>query len=204
MTLSGFLTIALLTLLGAISPGPAVLTSARTGLTEGMRSGAFLALGIGVGACIWALAALFGLNLVFQAAPIVLVLLKIGGAAFLIYVAWGLWQGASRPLAEAASEVLPRGPRAAFVKGVVTQLTNPKPAVVMSAIFLGTVPAGTPGWIYAAILGVILLNETAWNVIVVRIFSTEATRRAYLGFKSTIDRLFAAGLAGLAVKIAAT
>ena len=43
MTLAAFLAFALLTLLGAISPGSAVLMSARTGLNEGFRTGAFLA-----------------------------------------------------------------------------------------------------------------------------------------------------------------
>ena len=48
MTLTAFLAFAVLTLLGAISPGPAVLMSARTGLNEGFRTGTFLALGIGL------------------------------------------------------------------------------------------------------------------------------------------------------------
>ncbi len=203
MTLSGFLAIAVLTLMGAVSPGPAVLMSARTGLTEGMRSGAMLALGIGVGACFWAAAALFGLNLVFQAAPILLTALKVGGGLFLLYLAWGLWRGADQPVRP--GHLAPGGtggPGSAFRRGVITQLTNPKPVVLMSTIFLGTVPEGTPAWIHAAILAVILFNETVWNVIVVRIFSFERSKSAYLGFKSLLDRLFAFGLAALATKIA--
>ncbi len=43
--------------------------SARTGLTEGMRTGLMLAMGIGAGAVVWASAAMFGLNLLFAAAP---------------------------------------------------------------------------------------------------------------------------------------
>ena len=68
MSLAGFLAVALLSLMAAISPGPAVLMAARTGVTEGMRAGAFLAAGIGAGAVVWASAALFGLALVFQVA----------------------------------------------------------------------------------------------------------------------------------------
>ncbi|MDB5665434.1 LysE family transporter, partial [Cypionkella sp.] len=72
MTLSAFIAVALLHLMAAISPGPAVLMSARTGVTEGLRTGFFLAMGIGIGGVIWAMAALFGLNLIFQAAPALL------------------------------------------------------------------------------------------------------------------------------------
>ena len=63
MTSSAFLAVAILHLMAAISPGPAVLMSARTGLTEGLRIGAFLAAGIGGGGVIWASAALFVLAL---------------------------------------------------------------------------------------------------------------------------------------------
>jgi hypothetical protein len=69
MTLAAFLAVAFLHLMAAISPGPAVLMAARTGVTEGLRTGFFLACGIGAGGVVWALAALFGLNLVFEAAP---------------------------------------------------------------------------------------------------------------------------------------
>ena len=58
MTLTAFIAVALLHLMAAISPGPAVLMAARTGVTEGMRTGMFLAFGIGLGAVVWAAAAL--------------------------------------------------------------------------------------------------------------------------------------------------
>ncbi len=81
MTLAAFLTVALMHLMVAISPGPAVLMSARIGLTEGLRVGFFVAAGIGIGGVVWAAAALFGLNLLFQAAPPLLWALRLGGAA---------------------------------------------------------------------------------------------------------------------------
>ena len=203
MTLAAFLTVALLHLMAAISPGPAVLMSARTGVTEGLRTGAFLAMGIGVGGVVWASTALFGLNLLFQAAPIVLWSLKIIGGLYLIYMAWGLWRSADQPLDMTASTT-PRRPLSAFRLGLVTQLANPKPAVLFSAIFIGTVPQGTPAWAYAALLTVVFLNETLWNTFVARIFSFNRSRLAYISLKSVNDRSFGAMLAVLGLKIAAT
>ena len=69
MSLAAFLAFAGLVLFAVVSPGPAVLMSARTGLTEGFRTGVMLALGIASGAVVWALAAMFGLHLIFDAAP---------------------------------------------------------------------------------------------------------------------------------------
>ena len=204
MTLAAFLAVALLHLMAAISPGPAVLMSARTGVTEGLRTGAFLAAGIGVGGVLWAMAALFGLNIVFQAAPVLLWVLKIAGGLYLIWMAWGMWKSADQPLDMGKDAARRRSAVAAFRLGLVTQLANPKPAVLFSAIFVGTVPQGTPMWVYAALLAVVFLNETIWNILVARIFSFERSKTTYISLKTLIDRSFGGLLALLGVKIAAT
>ena len=203
MTLTAFLTVAVLHLMVAISPGPAVLMSARTGATEGLRTGTFLAMGIGAGGVVWASAALFGLNLVFQTAPVVLWTLKITGGLYLLYLAWTLWRDADAPLDMTAART-PRSPASAFRLGLVTQLANPKPAVLFSAIFIGTVQPGTPAWVHAALLTVVFLNETLWNTFVARIFSFNRSRHVYISLKSAIDRCFGAMLAVLGLKIAAS
>ena len=204
MTLAAFLAVAFLHLMVAISPGPAVLMSARTGVVEGLRTGFFLACGIGIGGVVWAMAALFGLNLVFQAAPALLYTLKIVGGLYLIYMAWGMWKSADQPLDMTETGRPPRTAASAFRLGLITQLANPKPAVLFSAIFVGTVPPHTPAWVYAALLLVVFLNETIWNTLVARIFSFDRSKAAYISLKSIIDRCFGGMLALLGVKIAAT
>jgi threonine/homoserine/homoserine lactone efflux protein len=193
-----------LVVFAAVSPGPAVLMSARTGLTEGMRTGFMLAVGIGAGAVVWASAAMFGLNLLFAAAPALLWALKIGGAGYLVWMGWKLWRHASDPFETSDSRPVPRSAGSAFRLGLFTQLANPKPAVMFSAIFLGTVPQGTPLWTYAALLAVIFLAETLWNSLVARIFSLDRTRAGYISLKTVIDRCFGGLLAVLGIKIAAT
>ncbi len=204
MTLAAFMVFVGLVVFAAISPGPAVLMSARTGLTEGLRTGVMLAMGIGAGAVVWASTAMFGLNLVFAAAPALLWALKIGGAAYLVWMGWKLWRHAPEPFVTADSRPVPRSALSAFRLGLFTQLANPKPAVMFSAIFLGTVPPKTPLWTYAALLAVIFASETLWNTLVARIFSLERTRAGYVGLKTVIDRGFGGLLAILGLKIAAT
>lgn len=204
MTVVAFLAAVLLCLMAAISPGPAVLMAARIGLTEGWRTGLALAIGIGAGAVIWASAALFGLALLFDYAPVLLTVMKIGGAMLLIWMAIKIWRQADEPIAEAGTAPTPRSPLAALRLGLVTQLANPKPAVFFGAVFVGTVPAGTPGVVLAALLICIFLGETLWNALVARLFSLEKTRRSYINLKHIIDRTFGGLLALLGVKIAAT
>lgn len=203
MTLAAFLAVSTLLVMGAISPGPAVLMSARTGVTEGLRTGFFLALGIGAGAVFWSLTALCGLAVLFQIAPTFLWAFKIIGGCYLIWVAIGMWRHADIPL-PTGGQVAPRSPVSAFRLGVWTQLSNPKPAVLLSSIFIGTVPPGTSWWVLAALLTVCFVAETTWNTIVARVFSFDRTRRAYIGAKSVIDRSFGGLLAALGLKIALT
>jgi threonine/homoserine/homoserine lactone efflux protein len=202
MTLTAFLAFALLTLLGAISPGPAVLMSARTGLTEGFRTGTFLAIGIGAGAVFWATCAMSGLGLLFAWAPSLLIALKLAGGAYLIWVGVSLWRDAAKPFETADARPTPRSALSALWLGLITQLTNPKPVVLLSAIFLGTVPPGTPVWQRLALLAVLFTFETVWNILVARIFSLDRTRAAYISLKTIIDRAFGGLLVLLGARIA--
>lgn len=204
MTLAAFLAVAVLLVLGAISPGPAVLMAARTGVTEGFRAVAMLSLGLGLGAIVWAAAALFGLNLLFQIAPTLLVVMKVAGAAFLLWLGWKMWRHAGDPPPAALPAALPRSARSALWLGFATQIANPKPAVFFGAVFAGLVPPGTHwGWI-VALIAVIFVNEFACTLVIGRLFSLGRVRRGYARAKRWIDRGFGGMLALLGLKIAAT
>jgi threonine/homoserine/homoserine lactone efflux protein len=204
MTATTFLAAYLLHLVAAASPGPAVLMAARTGVVEGFRTGVWLAVGIGIGACFWAVAALFGLAVLFKVAPALLWGFKIAGGLFLCWMAWQMWRHAAEPLDMGVEGAPPRSAWSALRLGVVTQLSNPKPAIFFGAVFVGTVPPGTTWPWIAALLVAIFLNEMACNVIVARAFSFAGPRAAYQRFKAVIDRSFGGILAALGVKVAVT
>lgn len=204
MTFSAFVAILTLHMFAAISPGPAVLMAARTGVTEGLRTGAMLALGIGVGAAFWAVMAVFGLSVLFEYAPFLLTTLKIVGGAYLIYMAWKMWKSATVPMDMNIAGRPPRTLFSAFWLGVTTQLSNPKPVVFFGAVFVGMIPQGTPVWVIAALLFWIIAIEAIWNTIVARIFSFERTRKGYISLKTVMDRCFGGLLALLGLKIATT
>jgi serine/threonine protein kinase len=63
--------IALVQLLAVISPGPSFLITARTAIAVSRKDGILVAAGLGAGTVIWAAAALFGLNALFHAMPLV-------------------------------------------------------------------------------------------------------------------------------------
>jgi threonine/homoserine/homoserine lactone efflux protein len=204
MTAAVLLSIWSLHLLAAVSPGPAILMAARTGVTEGFRTAVWLCLGMGIGALVWALAALFGLAALFHVAPSALWALKVAGGLFLCWIALQMWRHAPERLPEAPAGAAPRGALAALRLGLLTQLSNPKTAVFFGAVFVNTVPAGTSaGWL-AVILGLVFCNEIVATLTVARAFSLATTRRAYARMKTGIDRTFGAVLGALGLKVALT
>jgi threonine/homoserine/homoserine lactone efflux protein len=204
VTVAAFATAWFIHLLAAASPGPAILMAARTGVTQGFRTGVWLSVGIAFGALVWAVAALFGLALLFELAPALLWAFKLIGAAFLCWIAFKMWRHATDPLDFAVDGDTPRSAWSALRLGVLTQLSNPKPAVFFGAVFVNTIPVGTsPGWI-ALLLVAVFLNEVVCATAVARAFSFPGPRRAYLRFKTAIDRSFGGILAALGIKIAAT
>ncbi len=201
MTLAAFAMIWFVHLLAAISPGPAVLMAARTGLSEGASRGAALAIGLALGACFWAAAAIFGLQLIFEWMPGLMVALRIAGAAYLFWLAIKMWRSADEPLNLAEGQAARGGAVALIWRGIATQLTNPKPAVFFGAVFASLVPPHAPAFAWIALLVAVFANEFLWNAFVARIFSAEAVKRRYLRLKAPVDRVFGALLIALGIRL---
>jgi threonine/homoserine/homoserine lactone efflux protein len=204
VTAAAFLSILLIHLLAAISPGPSFAVAVRTAAAEGFRPAAAFAFGLGLGALTWALAALLGLALLFEVAPVALTALKLAGGLFLIWIAIATWRHADAPLPQAAAGAVPRSLASGVRFGLLTQLANPKVAVFFGAIFVGLVPPGT-GWpALALLLAVIFIDETLWYLLVSRVFSLSRARAAYGAAKGWVDRAFGGLIAAFGLKIAAT
>ncbi|WP_375691224.1 LysE family translocator [Pseudooceanicola sp. LIPI14-2-Ac024] len=202
MTLAAFLSIVAIHLAAAISPGPSFVVCLRIAARDGFRTAAALALGFGLGAALWATAAMAGLALLFQLVPALFTALKLIGAAFLIWIAISMWRHAGDPL-EMPEDGTPALTRArAFRLGFLTFATNPKTAVFFGAVFVGLVPPGTPLPWLAAIVAAIFVNETLWYLLVARLFSTERARAGYSRLKSAVDRGFAGLLTLFGLRIA--
>ena len=201
MTLLAFVSVALVHLLAAISPGPSFVLAIRTAVSEGFRPATGLALGFGIGAAIWASLALVGLSLLFEIVPLLFTMLKLAGALFLIWIAVAMWRHAPDPM-PAPSEHAPRGLGSAIRLGVVTMFANPKPAVFFGAVFLGFVPAEATVPAKAIIVFNIFWVEAAWYILVARLFSLPAARAGYARFKTKIDRTLGLALGALGVRLA--
>ncbi len=201
MATSIFISIALIHLAAAISPGPSFIVCIRTSITDGFWASTGLAVGFGLGAALWACAALAGLAVLFELVPQVFLAMKLIGAGFLFFIAFMMWRHAKDPI-DFKSGAAPRGWLSALRFGFLTLASNPKAAVFFGAIFVGLVPTDASLASLALLVLVIFLNETLWYIIVGRVFSLPRARSGYIALKHHLDRAFGSLLALFGLKIA--
>jgi threonine/homoserine/homoserine lactone efflux protein len=173
------------------SPGPAMLIALRATLSAGRRAGWATGCGLAVVAAGWTLLTLAGLGTVFQLLPPAYLLLKTGGALYLIWIAWTTWRHARAPVGGA---FLPA--RRAFLDGVLVNLGNPKSVLFAGAVLVVIFPPDL-GWSDKLVVAAnhLVFELVAYGVLVASL-STEAVAARYLSVKASIDRV-AAGILGM-------
>ena len=191
--------IGLIQLLAVMSPGPSFLITARTAVARSRADGFKVALGLGAGTVIWSSAALLGLNAVFHAVPVLFVGMKFAGALFLLWIAWQIFAHAAVPI----DLNLRKGETVAhpFVRGLLTQISNPKVAVFFGSIFIALLPAQVPMWMVVALIAIVSFNEVWWYSAVALFFGTGPVRRTYLAAKKWIDRVTGLFLGALGLRL---
>lgn len=119
-----------------IMPGPDSLLIMTRSATQGWRAGVAASLGIGAGTLVHIFAAALGLSAVLSTSATAFTVVKLIGAAYILYMAVGLLR-ARKSDAAVASPVLPALPyRKIFAQGFLTNVLNPKVAL----FFLAFVP----------------------------------------------------------------
>lgn len=184
-------------LLAAIaSPGPAFLVAVKTSVTSGRRAGIAVGLGLGLTAALWTAAALFGLEVVFVAFPWAYTAVKTIGALYLMWIAYGMWRSARAPL---NADVKPA--RHAFRQGILINLMNPKSVLFATAVLVVIFPPNmTLGENLLVIANHLVVEWVVYTAIAIGL-STEAVSRRYLRGKVWLDRVAAAVLGALGLRL---
>jgi threonine/homoserine/homoserine lactone efflux protein len=152
-------------LLISASPGPAMALIFQRAAAGGWRGAVPTVLGLEFGLYLWALAAAAGFAALVAVSTTAFVVLKVVGAAVLLYLgvrAWrSAWHGGGHD--EAVDEPSGRGWWKRFAEGTVVQLANPKAAIFMVAFYPQFVPADRPLFATTAGLAAVqVVIETAF------------------------------------------
>jgi threonine/homoserine/homoserine lactone efflux protein len=117
-------------------PGPDMLVVLRTALGAGTRSGVWAALGSGTGNLLWGTATVLGVTAVLSASPAAFGALKLGGAAYLAWLALQALRAARRGDLLADPDPAEPAPTAwrAFRRGLASDLANIKVGLFWTAL----------------------------------------------------------------------
>jgi threonine/homoserine/homoserine lactone efflux protein len=122
----------------SITPGPNNVLLAASGLRFGFARSVPFVVGIQFGLLVLVLTVNLGLGQVIERWPVVIVVLRVLGSVYLLWLAYQLWTASSM---SAGPEV---GRPFGFLRGAGFQFANPK-AWIMALTFVGGLLATPPG-----------------------------------------------------------
>lgn len=190
--------------LGQVTPGPNLLAVAGAALGQGRRAATFVALGVATAIFVWVTLAAFGLALVLAVAPALLTVMKLLGGGYLCFIALkslrAAWRGGNPAFGAGETHWTDL---AAWRRGVLVNLTNPKSALMWAAVatFLFGSGLSAPQVLGFAPLGFVsaLVVYGTYGVL----FSSGVARRAYARFARAVEALFGLAFGAIGGKLVA-
>ena len=196
MTIEQLLTFNVALIAAFLSPGPAMLIAIRATLRAGRPAGITVGAGLATMSALWTLAALLGLDAVFNIFPWAAGLTRLVGAAYLLFIAYRTWIGAREPVTENG-----RAHSRVFRDGFIVNMLNPKAVFFSAAVLVVIFPSGLSAASMALIVGNHFILEFGLYFALASIMSTAAVGRRYLGAKLYIDRVAAMLLGALGIRL---
>lgn len=126
---SNMLAFAAISLGMVLTPGPNMVYLISRSICQGRVAGLISLGGVALGFVFYMLCAAFGITALVMAVPYAYDALRITGALYLLYLAWqALRPGGRSPFQ--VRELKPDSPRKLFLMGFLTNLLNPKIAIM--------------------------------------------------------------------------
>lgn len=187
-----------------LTPGPNMIYLISRSIAQGRVAGLISLCGVALGFVVYMLCAAFGITAVLFAVPYAYDALRFGGALYLLWLAWQ----AVRPGGRSPFQIrdLPHDrPRKLFAMGFLTNLLNPKIAMLYLALLPQFIdPAAGSVLGQSVMLGAIqIVISVSVNAMIAFAAGSIALFLRERPFWSLVQRwLMGTMLAGLAVKMA--
>lgn len=126
------------------TPGVDMLFTVSRTLQYGWRAGIAAALGIIAGCVVHTVAAALGLAALLAASAFAFAAIRWLGAAYLLWLAWGMLRASMRDAQPAHVLAPPASSRQVFAQGFLTNVLNPKVALFFLALLPQFISADAP------------------------------------------------------------
>ena len=198
-----FLTVALVHIIALMSPGPDFFFVSQTAVSRSRKEAMMGVLGITGGVMVWAGVALLGLHLIIEKMAWLHTLIMVGGGLYLCWMGYQMLRGALKKndIVTAEPQVeLARSGRS-FLKGLLTNLANPKAIIYFGSVFSLFVGDNLGAGARWGIFLLIVLETLAWFTIVASLFALPKMRRGYQRMAKWIDGIAGTLFAGFGIHL---
>jgi threonine/homoserine/homoserine lactone efflux protein len=200
-TLAGFALVAL----GMVcTPGPNMIYLLTRSIMQGRLAGFISLLDVVLGFVVYMTCAALGVTALLLAVPFAYGALKGAGALYLLYLAWNAIKPGARSVLEPRRDLMADGPGRLFLMGFVTNLLNPKIAVLYLSLLPQFIdPAKGHVLAQGILLGAVQIS-VSFSVNLAIVFAAGTLARWFATRPSWLkaQRWIMAGvLAGLAVRL---
>ncbi|KVF65872.1 lysine transporter LysE [Burkholderia cepacia] len=191
-----------------VTPGPDTAYIVGRSVAQGRGAGLMSALGISAGCCVHALACAFGLTALLAASAAAFTVIKLVGAAYLIYlgVRMIIAKQAAEPSGKAAAQAV-KPLRQLFMQGFWTNVLNPKVVLFFVSFFPQFVSADSPhkALAFLTLGGVFVAMSTVWTSFVAWVAGSVTARfSGKPGVRKWLDRTVGSAFVGLGLRLAAS
>ena len=161
-------------LLMNISPGPSNLYVMARAIAQGTQGGIVAAMGLAVGSLVHVVATALGLSAIFAHSPTLYMIVKLTGAAYLLYLGITYWKSKGSGGNETIERPKEKPLLSVFQQSVIVEVTNPKTALFFIALLPQfVVPESGPVSQQLLILGIIVTMSALPCDILVAVSSSK-------------------------------
>lgn len=193
-------------LLAVISPGPDFAMVLRNSILYSRRVGILAAVGLACGIMLHITYSLLGVGLIISQSIVLFNLLKLLGAAYLIYVGFKSLLSKKEPVNEVLNTKEPKlkhiSDFQAIKMGFLTNALNPKATLFFLALFTQVINPLTPIGIKLIYGAEMTFATFAWFAFVALILTHRHVNKVFVKVRFQLEKVFGAVLIALGIKVA--
>lgn len=196
MTINDFsplLTLTMVHIIGLMSPGPDFALVVQNTSKFGRITGVYIALGLSIGILLHSALSLTGISFIIQQNANLYMLLQIAGGCYLTYLGIGALRSVLSNSIGSNSDIAPKAQieianhGQAFLRGLTTNLLNPKALVFFVSLMSSLIPVSMPMIGKGVAIILLWLLSFAWFSFLAWMLSTKRVQRKIARITGYID-----------------
>lgn len=201
MELHLWLSLVVICILGALSPGPSLALVIKNTLSGGHSQGYATAISHGLGVALYAAITATGIGIIIIQSPIIYAIIKYSGAAFLLYLGIKSLLSKKANLSLSEDQQLNKNKVNGWRDGFLVAFLNPKLAIFFLALFSQFVDANASWQQNAIMTATVGIIDGTWYCLVTYTISRGAIINTLRTNSHIVDKIAGSFLILLAARV---